>query len=302
MGLSDNTESIIAVYGCTNPAYQEYNPEATADDGSCVTFNFTATSAEVTLPGYVDWEFTDSSTGGAPTEWLWDLGDQAISTEQNPTHRYTESGQYVVTMTASNEWGSSEITQDVEIEIDIPGCTDPAYQEYNSTATIDDGSCLSIAVSGCMNDQYQEYNPDATMDDGTCVNLIVTEIRGCMDPAYQEYNPEATVDNGMCRTLMEDEQALPGDIPGCMDPAYQEYNPDATMDDGTCRNLIYIIPEEISERLSDADIAPPSIEGWTTTQGECSPVQSGLGCIERRTGPGGTRKKCMCPPIQETTE
>jgi len=257
----------------------------------------TATSLDVTLPGYVDWEFTDSSTGGTPTEWLWDFGDQATSTEQNPTHRYTESGQYTVTMTASNEWGSSEIIQNVEIEIDIPGCMDPAYQEYNSTVTVDDGSCLTPGVPGCMDPAYQEYNPDATVDDGSCVNLVVEEIFGCMDPAYTEYNPDATVDDGTCRNLI---YIIPEEIFGCMDPTYEEYDPDATTDDGTCRNLISFIPElpeEISERLSDADIAPPSIEGWTTTQGECSPVQTGLGCrtMARRT-------KCVCPPIQETTE
>ena len=199
MGLGN----IEAVLGCTNPAYEEYNPEATTDDGSCETFLWTATSLDVTLPGYVDWEFTDSSAGGTPTEWLWDFGDQATSTEQNPTHRYTESGQYTVTMTASNEWGSSEITQDVEIEIDIPGCTDPAYQEYNSTVTVDDGSCLTPGVPGCMDPAYTEYNPDATADDGSCRTLIQQDIFGCMDPAYLEYNSAATVDDGTCKTLKQ---------------------------------------------------------------------------------------------------
>jgi hypothetical protein len=229
MGLGN----IEAVLGCTNPNYAEYDVDnpATTDDGSCETFLWTATSLDVTLPGYVDWEFTDSSTGGTPTEWLWDFGDQATSTEQNPTHRYTESGQYTVTMTASNEWGSSEITQDVEIEIDIPGCTDPAYQEYNSTVTVDDGSCLTPGVPGCMDPAYTEYNPDATADDGSCVNLVVEEIFGCMDPAYQEYNPDATADDGSCRTLIQQ------DIFGCMDPAYLEYNSAATVDDGTCKTL-----------------------------------------------------------------
>jgi PKD repeat protein len=48
----------------------------------------------------LDVSFTDnSSTGGATvTGWLWDFGDGATSTEQNPSHTYTEPGNYAVTL------------------------------------------------------------------------------------------------------------------------------------------------------------------------------------------------------------
>ena len=205
MGYTGDTEAVL---GCTNPLYGEYNPDATTDDGSCETFLWTATSLDVTLPGYVDWEFADSSTGGDPTEWLWDFGDGATSPEQNPTHRYTVSGQYAVTLIASNGWGSSDFTQDVEVVIYIPGCMDPSYVEYNSTVTVDDGSCLNPGVPGCMDPAYQEYDPEATADNGSCVTLTVQDIPGCMDPAYQEYDPAATVDNGSCVNLTV--QDIPG--------------------------------------------------------------------------------------------
>lgn len=45
-------------------------------------------------------EFTDETTG-SPDTWLWDFGDGDTSTEQNPTHVYTEPGTYTVTLTAS---------------------------------------------------------------------------------------------------------------------------------------------------------------------------------------------------------
>jgi len=57
--------------------------------------------------------------------------------------------------------------------IPIYGCTDPAYQEYNSLANVDDGSCLTlIPVSGCTDPGYTEYDPLATVDDGSCMTLI----------------------------------------------------------------------------------------------------------------------------------
>jgi PKD repeat protein len=51
-------------------------------------------------------EFTDRSTGH-PTSWYWNFGDGKDSSEQNPVHTYFSSGEFSVTMTASNEYGSS---------------------------------------------------------------------------------------------------------------------------------------------------------------------------------------------------
>jgi PKD repeat protein len=51
-------------------------------------------------------QFTDQSTG-SPTSRLWNFGDGAISTLQNPTHTYTVLGSYSVSLTVSNEAGSN---------------------------------------------------------------------------------------------------------------------------------------------------------------------------------------------------
>lgn len=51
--------------------------------------------------------FTDNSTF-YPTEWLWLFGDGSSSTEENPTHSYSENGVYTVTLTVSNEAGTDD--------------------------------------------------------------------------------------------------------------------------------------------------------------------------------------------------
>ncbi len=51
-------------------------------------------------------EFTDRSTGH-PASWHWNFGDGKDSSEQNPVHTYFSSGDFSVTLTASNDYGSS---------------------------------------------------------------------------------------------------------------------------------------------------------------------------------------------------
>ena len=55
-------------------------------------------------------EFTDQSTG-YPTSWKWNFGDGKESADQNPVHTFWSSGDYTVTLTASNEYGTSDVTK-----------------------------------------------------------------------------------------------------------------------------------------------------------------------------------------------
>ncbi|MEO6760092.1 MAG: PKD domain-containing protein, partial [Saprospiraceae bacterium] len=51
---------------------------------------------------------TNTSTNG--TTYLWNFGDGSTSTDANPTHTYMDDGIYPVTLTASNNCGSSTYT------------------------------------------------------------------------------------------------------------------------------------------------------------------------------------------------
>jgi LPXTG-site transpeptidase (sortase) family protein len=82
----------------------------------------------------------------------------------------------------------------------VSGCTNPLATNYNSLATVDNGTCIlppPPAVHGCTNSSATNYNSLATVDDGSCV-FLPPPISGCTDHAANNYNPLATVSNNSC--------------------------------------------------------------------------------------------------------
>jgi subtilisin family serine protease/PKD repeat protein len=76
-------------------------------------------------PGRV--QFTDESQNG-PQTWLWNFGDGATSTEQNPAHVYTTNGSFEVSLTVSNNFGvhgasSDSVTKTAYVSVGAPDAT-----------------------------------------------------------------------------------------------------------------------------------------------------------------------------------
>ena len=61
----------------------------------------------------------------------------------------------------------------------VYGCTDSTALNYDSLATLDDGSCI-YCVWGCTDPQASNYNPLATCDDGSCTACLSCI---CNDPS-----------------------------------------------------------------------------------------------------------------------
>ncbi|MAU37602.1 MAG: hypothetical protein CMD14_09605, partial [Flavobacteriales bacterium] len=74
----------------------------------------------------------------------------------------------------------------------VSGCTDPTACNYDTLATVDDGSC--ILPDGCTDSLAFNYNPFALCDDGSCIAVV----NGCIDTLAINYNVNANVDDGSC--------------------------------------------------------------------------------------------------------
>lgn len=80
--------------------------------------DFSANTTSGIMPKVI--AFTDTSTN-APTSWQWNFGDgTSNSTSQNPTHNYTTSGVFNVTLTTTNAGGSGTKTRTSYITIINP--------------------------------------------------------------------------------------------------------------------------------------------------------------------------------------
>jgi plastocyanin len=138
----------------------------------------------------------------------------------------------------------------------VPGCTDSLALNYDSLATVDDGSCL-YCVYGCMDVLACNYDSLATCDDGGCLTTY-----GCTDSTALNYDALATCDDGSCVPY----------IYGCTDPGAINYYSGANSDDGSC---IYAgcTDSNASNYDSNATIDDGSCTYWSCAD----PAPSGLG-------------------------
>jgi len=67
---------------------------------------------------------------------------------------------------------------------EISGCTNEDALNYNSEATIDDGSCI---ILGCTDEAATNYNPEATDDDNSCEYSIASMLDGTWNIILLDY-------------------------------------------------------------------------------------------------------------------
>jgi len=158
--------------------------------------------------------FSGSAAGAVI--WNWDFGDGNTSTQQNPEHTYTQTGNFMVTLTAETPDGCSNTdTLDVVVRPNpvslftstSPICsTDSVYFTNQSTTPngfiqtwiwdMDDGSIITIDAPGDPNIAYQYANPGTfevmltVVDNAGCENtssrLVQVEASPIADFSYEE--------------------------------------------------------------------------------------------------------------------
>ena len=92
-------------------------------------------------------QFTDGSLNLA-TGWTWDFGDLTGSTDASPSHTYSASGTYTVTLIAINANGGDTLTLTDLITVDLDGQLPPAQCEPQTQSYCCGYGLLGITFAG----------------------------------------------------------------------------------------------------------------------------------------------------------
>jgi hypothetical protein len=120
------------------------------------------------------------------------------------------------------------------------GCTDIDSQNFDNSATCDNGSCIPH-IQGCTdpNSDNNKFSSTATQDDGSC------EYNGCTDPTATNFSFIGSTVNGPLGLFtynapfgntgiaVDDGSCIPT-VLGCTDPTAFNYDSNANTDDSSC--------------------------------------------------------------------
>lgn len=108
--------------------------------------NFTLSDANPALQKPV--QFTATSTN-YPKQWQWDFGDNATSTEQNPTHAYSMPGTYTARLIVTNCHNLSDTTEQTLQVQQAPSATiDPTSLELTANCGDTAQATLTLTNTG----------------------------------------------------------------------------------------------------------------------------------------------------------
>ena len=255
---------VAGVEGCTDFNYVEYNPEATIDDGSCLTqkiygcldetqFNYNpeANTEEV----IESCEFTLTIKDGVGDGWfgswlgIYQFGtifgspQYQMGSEDGTELSFNVSGldatqpAYVYFFVTPQSIGTAqqcgftltnpedEVIIDVPFFNIIPFINESGWYKYEIDLYC--GNTCEPYVYGCLDINAVNYNGLANTEDESCYYTP-----GCTQAGYVEYYTqgfEADFDNGDCQTLA---------LFGCTVPTSINYDPFANVDNGSCIPVI----------------------------------------------------------------
>ena len=174
----------------------------------------------------VPMDFTDISSGN-PTTWSWDFGDAAsgsnTSSLQNPSHSFSTSGNFTITISVTNAGGCQSISQqNVNVNPNpVISISDDAICE-GATANIIGPSGFAIYT---WNNSEVTQSITVAPTISTNYSLTVTDNNGCQgtDAMTLIVNPLPTVVMGPDQTICEGTSANLSAVGGTS----YEWNPGA---------------------------------------------------------------------------
>jgi PKD repeat protein len=148
---------------------------------SRLTENFTANPDAGAIPVTVSFTAAyDDNVGHAVTHWNWSFGDGTTSTNQNPSHTYTNSGTFSLTLIATNNMGETvfgagpaSITANPAQENSGPLITNEPVSQTNVAGG---NVTLQVAATGAGTLAYQWLYDDRKVPGATNDTLTLKSV------------------------------------------------------------------------------------------------------------------------------
>lgn len=275
------TEDSLLVYINCNESLKDLTGHR-ADGFNLATGEFTANPPQPPVVNFEAYQniqtvsFNQKSENA--TQYSWDFGDDKTSDLANPTHEYSGPGEYVVTLTASNDGTSFSATKTVtiegiaKIEDNVAGNTGYATVKIYGGG-LNENSTFKITMGGdeVVAEEISLYQPGILI--GT-LDLHEKAI-GKWDVVVQSGSGTVTIPEGF--TVVEGEEASPwveiqgrGQIMFNMWQTYTiRYGNDSNVD-AMGVPLFVIVPWETEVELIDFTI---SFNGYAESNGEDIPAE-----------------------------
>jgi hypothetical protein len=234
---------VCQLAGCMSDWADNYDVNATSDDGSCAL----AACSDMNAVNYDANATSDDGSCqylGCTSDWA-DNFDPAANVDDGSCLREG----------CTSDWADN---YDVLANMDngscsLSACTDALSDNFDANATVDDGSCYRL---GCTSDWATNYDPIATDDDGTCYKV------GCTASWADNFDSDATIDNGSCYRM------------GCTYSLMINFDPLATDDDGSCSSN----PDFLADTVSAWNDALTSLQ--SSYDSDVADYQSQLDAME----------------------
>jgi len=215
------------VYGCTDPAANNYNPLATIDDGSCYYVDSCQFIVEPYFISCSSYEFFASTLSGNVVDGIWSINGEIVEDNNSATYfEFTEPGSYEVCFTGQSDacGGLSEGCATIYID---PACFDLCPELYSTS--LDSCNYVFYLQNSDSIQNVIWYPGDGNIIEGSSVFTYQYESTGF-------YTVCAVIEGVDCQEVCMEiyAQSCEGDIFGCTDPDAINYDPDATVDDGSC--------------------------------------------------------------------
>jgi PKD repeat protein len=164
--VAGNHTVSLTVTGLAGPDTETKTNYIAVGTAAGADFSATPTEGVVTL----EVSFTDLSTGDV-VGWEWDFGDGGTSTEQNPSHEYTEPGRYTVSLVASDSYGSDTETKTDYIAVGFPDTPPDSFWAFDEVL-----DCVDAGVVAGYEDGL--YHPDIQIDRAQMATYTARALAG----------------------------------------------------------------------------------------------------------------------------